>query len=59
MEMKYYMVFSQRLAGFLMLNGFPLIRLSPNWRSGKNCFVFRDSAALHDCIDRYQIEKLK
>lgn len=55
----HYTVFNQQLAGFLMLHGFPLIRLAPNWSSGKNCFIFKDTSALHDYIDRYQIEKLK
>lgn len=55
----YYTIFNQRLAGFLMLHGFPLIRLAPNWSNSKNGYIFKDSSALYDYINLYQVEKLR
>ena len=56
---QFFKIYNQRLAGFLMSNGFPLLQLVPNWRTGKNCFIFHNSAALRDYIDRWQIERIK
>lgn len=52
-------VHSQRLAGYLMLHGFVLIRLLPNQTDNRNRFLFANTPALRDCIDRWNIEKLK
>lgn len=52
-------IYSQRLAGFLMLNGFVLMRLLPNETDNRNRFLFANTLALRDCIDRWSIEKLK
>ncbi len=52
-------VYSQRLAGFLMLHGFVLIRLLPNETDNRNRFIFANTPALRDCIDEWQIYKLK
>lgn len=54
-----FIVYNQRLAGYLMLNGFPLLRLSENKRTGKNDFIFANVPLLHDYIDKWQTEKLK
>lgn len=52
-------IYSQRLAGYLMLHGFVLIRLLPNETDNRNRFLFANTPALRDCIDRWTIEKLK
>ena len=52
-------IHSQRLAGFLMLNGFVLIKLVPNETDNRNRFLFANTPALRDCIDRWQIFKLE
>lgn len=52
-------IYSQRLAGYLMMNGFVLIRLLPNQNSSRNCFIFANTPMLKDYIDKWNIEKLK
>lgn len=52
-------IHSQRLAGFLMLNGFRLIKLLLDESSGLNKFIFIDSPALMDCMENWQIKKLR
>lgn len=52
-----FTVYSQRLAGYLMMNGFPLIMLSKNNKTGKNDFIFANTDELHDFIKKWQIEK--
>lgn len=54
-----FTVYNQRLAGYLMLNGFPLLKLSENKRTGKNDFIFANVPILHEYIDKWQIEKIK
>lgn len=55
----FYTIFSQRLAGYLMLNGLPLIKLIPDSkRENKNSFLFINSDRLHDLMDKWQIEKI-
>lgn len=54
-----FTVYSQRLAGYLMMNGFPLLRLSENQRTGKNNFIFANNSMLQDYIDKWRIEKLR
>lgn len=54
-----FTVYNQRLAGFLMMNGFPLLRLTENKRTGKNDFIFANVPMLQDYINKWQIEKLK
>lgn len=53
-----YTVYNQRLAGYLMLNGFPLIEISKNKRTSKNDFIFANTDSLHDCITKYQTHKI-
>lgn len=52
-------IYSQRLAGYLMMNGFVLLRLLPNRTDNRNRFIFANSPALRDYIDKWQIYKLK
>lgn len=52
-------IHSQRLAGFLMMNGFRLIKLLFDESSGLNKFIFINTPALIDCIESWQIQKLK
>lgn len=48
------MIYSQRLAGYLMLRGFYLAGVEPNLkRPGKNCFAFFDSPMLKDAMEDY------
>lgn len=53
-----FTVFSQRLAGYLMMNGFPLLQIVKNQKTGKNDFLFPNNERLQDCIDKWKIEKL-
>ena len=51
------LIYSPRMAGYLMMRGFYLIRIEQNKkRPGKNCFAFFDTpvlkAAMSDYIDR-------
>lgn len=54
-----FTIYNQRLASYLMMNGFPLLRLTENRRTGKNDFIFANVPLLQDYIDRWQIEKLR
>lgn len=54
-----FTIYNQRLAGYLMMNGFPLIKISQNRRTGKNDFIFANVPMLQEYIDRWKIEKLK
>lgn len=56
---KLMVIHSQRLAGFLMMNGFRLIKLLFDESSGLNKFIFINTPALIDCMDSWQIQKLK
>lgn len=58
MEKSLYTVYSQRLAGYLMMNGFPLIELVRNQNTRKNSFIFPNVPMLKDYIDKWQVEKL-
>ena len=52
-------IYCQRLAGYLMLHGFVLLRLLPNETDNRNRFLFANTPALRDCIDKWQIKKLE
>ena len=54
-----FTVYSQQLAGYLMMNGFSLLRITENNQTGMNNFIFANVPMLHDYIERWQIEKLK
>ena len=54
-EKENYVVFSQRLAGFLMLKGFRLVRTERNMKfEKKNVFIFKKSDELEEAIDEYK-----
>lgn len=55
---KYYTIFSMRLAGYLMQQGFVLIGMRPNVnKPDKNVFIFRDSVPLQDSISKYLAQR--
>lgn len=58
MEKSLYTVYSQRLAGYLMMNGFPLIELVRSQNTRKNYFIFPHTPMLKEYIDKWQIERL-
>lgn len=58
MEKSLYTVYSQRLAGYLMMNGFPLIELVRSQNTRKNYFIFPNTPMLKEYIDKWQIKKL-
>lgn len=49
-----FTVYSQRLAGYLMQRGFPLLDLTIG-KDGRNVFLFKNTSALHDAMDRWMI----
>lgn len=54
-EDKFLPIFSQRLAGYLMYNGFVLGSMRPDLNgSGKNVFFFMKSDELFDKINEYK-----
>lgn len=56
---KYMQIFSQRLAGYLMLNGFVLGNMRPdNKGGGKNVFFFKNTPEIRSAIDEYKSLKL-
>lgn len=47
-------IYSQRLAGYLMLRGFYLVAIRPNIKNpGKNCYLFFESSMLKDAMENY------
>ena len=53
-EKKYEYVKSLRLAGWLMLHGFRILRINHNLEvKGKDVYVFEQSDKLSDCIFEY------
>ena len=54
MDKKYEYVKSLRLAGWLMFNGFRILRINHNLKvKGKDVYVFEQSEELSDCIFDY------
>lgn len=54
MVKKYEYVKSLRLAGYLMMNGFRILRINHNLKvKGKDVYVFEQSESLSDCIFEY------
>ena len=57
-------IYSPRMAGYLMLKGFYLVGVQPNKkRPGKNCFSFFSSRMLKEAMEDYlnhkeELEKL-
>ena len=59
-EKKYEYVKSLRLAGWLMLNGFRILRINHNLEvKGKDVYVFEQSENLSDCIFEYINKRTK
>lgn len=56
---KTYTIYSQRLAGYLMQQGFPLLYLSKNHRTRLNRFIFHNSKILQDYIDKWQVIRVE
>lgn len=53
-EKKYEYVKSLRLAGWLMFNGFRILRINHNLKvRGKDIYVFEQSEKLSDCVFEY------
>ena len=53
-----YAVYSLRLAGYLMLNGVPIIKIVPdNKDKTKNNFIFVNNEKLHSLIDEWNLQK--
>lgn len=56
-ERKLKTIFSMKLAGILMQNGFVLVDMRPNTNgSGKNVFYFNDSSELEKIISQYKFK---
>ena len=54
-ERKLKTIFSMKLAGVLMQNGFVLVDMRPNTNgSGKNVFYFNDSLELEKMINQFK-----
>lgn len=59
-EQKYEYVKSLRLAGWLMYNGFKILRINHNLEvKGKDIYVFEQSDNLSDCIFEYINKRTK
>ena len=59
-EKKYEYVKSLRLAGWLMLNGFRILRINHNLEvKGKDIYVFEQSDNLSNCIFEYINKRTK
>lgn len=53
-QKKYEYIKSLRLAGWLMLHGFRILRINHNLEvKGKDVYVFEQSDSLSDCIFEY------
>lgn len=59
MEKSLFVIYNQRLAGYLMMNGFPLIALVRCQETRRNQFLFYDTPMLKDHMDKWQTEKFK
>lgn len=49
-----FTIYNMRLAGYLMQRGLPLIDIAIN-DDGRNVFLFHNTPALHDAMDRWMI----
>lgn len=57
-DIKEYIVFSQRMAGYLMMNGFVLKRIDLTNKDNKkrNIFIFNNSPNLLEYVESYKLE---
>ena len=54
-DSKMITIFSQKLAGYLMMNYFVLVSMRPNKNNtGKNVFFFNDTPDLQMAIEEYK-----
>lgn len=54
-ESKMITIFSQKLAGYLMMHSFVLVNMRPNKNNtGKNVFFFNDTPDLQMAIEEYK-----
>ena len=59
-EKKYEYVKSLKLAGYLMQNGFRILRINHNLKvQGKDVYVFEQSDSLSNCIFEYINKRTK
>lgn len=59
-EKKYEYIRSLRLAGWLMYNGFRILRINHNLKvKGKDVYVFEQSEALSKCMFEYMNKRTK
>lgn len=57
-DSKMITIFSQKLAGYLMMHSFVLVSMRPNKNNtGKNVFFFNDSPDLQMAIEEYKTLK--
>ena len=55
---KFKYIFSLRLAGYLMINGFRILRINHNLeRNGKDVYVFENSEEICRAMEKYTIYK--
>jgi hypothetical protein len=53
--MNIYNCFSQKLAGYLLTNGFSLMGLKSDLKkTGRNIYLFQDSEQLRESINKYK-----
>ena len=53
--MKIYNCFSQKLAGFLLMNGFSLYGIKSDLKkTGRNIYLFLDCVPLRETIKKYK-----
>ena len=53
-DKKSFIVYSQKMAGYLMQRGFVLIDMQPDLKkTGRNVFFFNDTPQLKSAIDEY------
>ena len=58
MEKKFKYIFSLRLAGYLMMNGFRILRINHNLqRFDKDVYVFEDSEEICKAMEKYTVDK--
>jgi hypothetical protein len=58
MEKKFKYIFSLRLAGYLMMNGFRILRINHNLqRHDKDVYVFEDSEEICKAMEEYTKDK--
>lgn len=60
MNNEYKYIFSLKMAGWLMLNGFRIIRINHNLqKQNKDVYVFINSKELESCMETYSSFNIK